>query len=121
MMRCLLCLTLAAIFTLSSCAGEDAPVPRGQMAEVLRDIHLAEAWAGLAGPDSLRSPASRRNLDSLATYYRAILARHKLSQQQFSDAYLWYKAHPTELDSVYARVLPMLNELEAKSAGGSIR
>lgn len=119
MMRLLLCITLAGSVALWSCSSDDAPVSRAQMADVLRDIHLAEAWAGLAGPDSLRSPSSRRNLDSLATYYSAILAKYKLSQQQFSSAYAWYKAHPTELDSVYARVLPMLNELEAKTAGGS--
>lgn len=121
MMRLLHCLVLVGSLALSSCSSDTAPVPRAQMAVVLRDIHLAEAWAGLAGPDSLRSPASRRNLDSLSTYYSVILARHKLSQQEFSAAYAWYKAHPTELDSVYARVLPMLNELEAKSAGGAQR
>jgi hypothetical protein len=86
------------------------------MAEVLRDIHLAEAWAGMAGPDSLRAPASRRNLDTLARDYHRIFKKHGLSRDQFSEAYTWYKARPEELDSVYARVLPMLNEMEAKAA-----
>jgi hypothetical protein len=113
------CLALAAILAMWSCTGDDAPLPRSKMAEVLRDVHLAESWAGIAGPDSLRSTASRRNLDSLATYYHSIFAKHGLTQQEFSTAYTWYKAHPTDLDSVYARVLPMLNELEAKAATGA--
>lgn len=119
MRRPLHCLLLATSLAMWSCAGDEAPLPRATMAEVLRDIHLAESWSGIAGPDSLRSTASRRNLDSLASYYGAIFAKHGLTQKEFSDAYAWYKAHPTDLDSVYARVLPMLNEMEAEAAAGA--
>ena len=103
---------------LASCSEDTAPVPRAKMAKVLRDIHIAEAWSTMAGPDSLRNSSTRRNIDSLAAYYQAILARHELTLDGFSEAYEWYKIHPLELDSVYARVVPMLSELEAKSATG---
>lgn len=108
--------TLTASLLLAACTTAEAPLPRARMAEVLRDIHLAEAWAGIVGPDSLRTPASRRNLDTLACDYHRIFKKHNISQTQFSEAYAWYKARPGELDSVYARVLPMLNEMEAKAA-----
>ena len=107
---------LAVALLIGSCGDGNAPVPRAKMAEVLRDIHLAEAWSGMTGPDSLRAPASRRNLDTLAQDYHRIFGKHGLTQAQFTEAYTWYKARPAELDSVYARVLPMMNELEAKAA-----
>lgn len=109
-------LAAAASLILLSCNRDPAPIPRAKMAEVVRDVHLAEAWASIAGPDSLRSVVTRRNLDSLALYYRQIFRRHGVTLQDFSEAYAWYKARPGELDSVYTRVLPMLNELEAKAA-----
>lgn len=111
--------TLAVCTLLVSCSEETAPLSRATMADVLRDIHLAEAWSGMTGPDSLRAPASRRNLDTLARDYHQIFKKHGVTQAQFSDAYSWYKARPMELDSVYTRVMPMLTEIEVKAATGS--
>jgi len=107
---------LGAALLAVGCAKDRAPLPRGKMAAVLADVHLAEAWSATAGPDSLRSVTTRRNLDSLALYYRIVLQKHKLSEEQFASALAWYKARPTEMDSVYNRVMPLLQEAEAKSA-----
>ena len=82
------------------------------MAAVLFDLHLAEARSTLLLADSTfiadtSYPVENRRQDSLAVYYRRVLASHKLKYAEFSTALDWYTSHPEALDSAYKEALRM--------------
>lgn len=93
---------------------EKEPIVRQKMAEILLDIHLAEAYAGvMSGVDtSANSKITGKNLDTLARSYASVLAHHQTSYSDFQNALQWYHLHPSNLDSVYALVLPKLDSLK---------
>ncbi|HTN47452.1 MAG TPA: DUF4296 domain-containing protein [Flavipsychrobacter sp.] len=97
-----------------SCQETSTHLPPGKMQGVLEDIHLAEAYSSMVARDSgIRT--SQKNNDSLASYYQLILEHHKLSANQFEESLKWYKQHPEELDSIYAKMIDHIAVLQAKS------
>ncbi len=97
---------------LAGCNTHSAPLESAQMAAVLFDLHMAEARAGLLLGDSTFAadtsyPVETRRQDSLAVYYRRVLASHKLKYTEFSTALNWYTAHPEALDTAYKEALRM--------------
>jgi hypothetical protein len=102
--------TFFLLLLLAGCAADPAPLGSEQMAAVLFDIHLAEARSTLLLTDSTFAadtsyPVETRRQDSLAFYYRRVLASHKLTYAAFSTALDWYTAHPEALDSAYKQAL----------------
>lgn len=103
-------------FLLLSChQKEQPPISREKMADVVLDLHLAEVYSSIAR-DSAYS-VSAKKMDSLAVYYKDVLHHHNISEEQYTAIVNWYKINPQELDSVYAKVIPRLSELEAKYSG----
>lgn len=102
---------------LCSCSNnnkEQAPISRKKMSALLLDIHFAEAYSSIIPKDSNSKPASvtGKNIDSLAVYHQAIFSKHKIKLPDWEQALKWYTQHPQELDSVYARILPILDSLK---------
>lgn len=83
------------------------------MKAVLIDMHLAEAYCAMVH-DSLHKPGAK-NYDSLQVYYKRIFDHHKISRQQFEESTEWYKAHPADLDSMYADMLGTVNTMQQRS------
>jgi hypothetical protein len=91
-----LCLLLAV-----SCKNEPEapPIPQDKMQHILTDIVYAETYASMV--DDTTRQIRQKNMDSLAVYYKAIFAHHKITSEQFSQALEWYRYNPGELDTVY--------------------
>jgi hypothetical protein len=111
-------LLLSLPFFLLACQQKDqAPISREKMEQLVLDLHMAEVYSSV-GRDSLHS-VSVKKMDSLAVYYKDVLHHHNITQEQYIAIVDWYKINPEELDSVYARVIPRMSELEAKYTNGS--
>jgi hypothetical protein len=103
----------AVPFLLLSCQQkEQPPISKEKMVDLVMDLHLAEVYSSIAR-DSVYS-VSAKKMDSLAGYYKDVLHHHNISQDQYAAIVNWYKINPQELDSVYAKVIPRLSELEAR-------
>jgi hypothetical protein len=99
------------ILLISSCQKEEkAPVTKDKMAAILVEVHLAEAYTSLLPHDSTGAP---KNLDSLGFYYKRILSKYRLTPQSFDSAIQWYRFHPAQMDSLYAKVVAHFDSLQA--------
>lgn len=112
-------LYLLAILLMASC-GENPELRiakpadllnRNQMAEVLADMHVADAGLQLNhySPDSIK----RMN----AGYADFILKKHNVSQKQFESSFDYYLSIPMEMDSVYLVLVDVLSMRESRSRG----
>lgn len=110
MRHILLCVSL--ILPLAACQQimQEEHLPRATMQNVLMDLHLAEVYSTLAGRDSLHTGGAK-NLDSLAVYYNEVFAHHKINKDEFVKSISWYRSHPDELDSAYARMIPAMEKI----------
>src|SRR4051812_25728382 len=79
-----------------------------EMAPLLADLHLADAYSSILH-DSTRAVVGK-NYDSLAVWTKSILAKHHVTQKEFSQSMDWYRDRPVELDSLYMRVIPLLDK-----------
>jgi hypothetical protein len=100
---------LAALLATASCRKEDAHLPPQKLAPVLAELHLADVYCGMLQQPG--EPSHGKNLDSLASWTRQILAAHHLSREAFTQSMDWYRDRPAELDSLYAKVLPILDSM----------
>lgn len=110
-MKTRLALTLLAGLLTVSCNTDKPHLPPEKLAPVLAELHLADVYCGMLQKPG--EPSRGKNLDSLATWTKAILAEHHLSREEFAQSMDWYRDRPTELDSLYAKVLPLLDQLRA--------
>ena len=82
------------------------------MADVLVDIHLAEASADNHG---LNAP----QVNSLmAAKYDSLFQKHKITFAQFKYSYDYYLDHPAELSEIYTEVVNKLTTMESKASSG---
>jgi hypothetical protein len=79
-----------------------------EMAPILADLHLADAYSSMVH-DSMRAVIGK-NYDSLAIWTKSILAKHHITQKEFNESMDWYRDRPVELDSLYMRVVPLLDK-----------
>ena len=81
-------------------------------------MHDAEDYSLVVTKDTMKSNVHtqmpQKNMDSLAHYYREILAHYQLSNTDFDKSIKWYTAHPDDLDSVYTDIINTYNKLEKK-------
>ena len=96
------------LFSVSCKRSKGYHLPPEELAPILADLHLADAYSGIIR-DTLR-PAVGKNYDSLAVWTRSILGRYHVTQQEFSQSMDWYRDRPLELDSLYAQVIPILEQ-----------
>lgn len=89
---------------------EQAPIPPEQLSAILIEVHLAEAYSSLMHRDTAAGTA--KNLDSLGIYYKHILSKHKLTPRAFDSVVQWYRFHPAQMDSVYAKVVAHFDSLQ---------
>lgn len=101
---------LFPVLLLPSCSQKQPPVPQDKMEAVLLDVELAEVYSGLVPKDSTK-PMVQKNVDSLGRFYQSIFAHHRITREDFDVSLAWYKAHPVVLDTMYAHILPKLEEM----------
>jgi Domain of unknown function (DUF4296) len=108
-------LPIVAVFMLFCTACQNMQrkdhLPVSTMARVLLDVHLAEAYSTLS-KDSLHRHGEK-NLDSLANYYKDVFHHYDITENQFNANIQWYKEHPEDFDSVYARMIADISKLDS--------
>ncbi|MDZ4667624.1 MAG: DUF4296 domain-containing protein [bacterium] len=84
---------------------------REQVAEVLADMHLADAGLQLRSlsPDSIKQ--------SLAGYDEFIFEKYEITQAQFEASFDYYLSVPMEMDTVLNMVVEDLSNRDARSRG----
>jgi hypothetical protein len=105
-------LVLFVCFSCQQSTQDKAPIEGKKLAAILRDLHTAEAYSSLLAKDTLYRQYNGKNIDSLAIFYKQILAKHQVTMATIDSALKWYSLHPQDLDSVYAEVLPTFDSLK---------
>jgi hypothetical protein len=100
-------LLFLVILTGASCKHKGDHLPPEELAPILADLHLADAYSGMLHDAS--HPTAGKNYDSLALWTKSILAKYHVTQEEFTKSMDWYRDRPIELDSLYAKVIPILN------------
>ena len=108
-------LIAALSFLLFSCGQDEGQVaipsdvlPKEKMAQVITDIHLAEANASLYTlPDSVSSEK---------LHFEKIFAKHKITKIQYDKSISFYIDHPELLNEVYEKVLNELSRMQGEAA-----
>jgi hypothetical protein len=101
------------LLCLASCKQkDDAPIPPKKMEAILTDLHIAEAYS-MTLDDSLHR-AIHKNIDSLAVYYRDVMAHHNVSEAELRESLEWYKNNVKDFDSTYSAVNTQLTAIEDK-------
>lgn len=104
-------LSLTLLLCFAACKQNDQPpIPPQKMEEILTDLHYAEVYSMML--DDTLHQARSRNMDSLAVYYKDVLAHHKVSEDAFMQSMDWYKNHAEDIDSVYSHVLLRVSAAE---------
>lgn len=108
-MKMLVMLVTSCLFITCRPATNVAPaglLSKNRMIDLLTDIQLAEAGA-----------SHTYNLHQLNAFmaerYAAILAKHKVSYEQFVASYDYYLHHPAQLAAIYDEVIIRLTAMEA--------
>ena len=106
-----------AIFLFISCSSKtdtipSKVIPKDKMADILVDVHLAEASAENRG---LNSP--QINIQ-MAAKYDSLFQKHETSFSQFKSSYDYYLDHPDELSEIYTIVVNKLTTIESKINSG---
>ena len=109
-------LVLVPILLLFGCQHGGGPsdehLPPKLMQKVMMDVNLAETYCTHVQDGVHRG--SMKNTDSLSAYYKTIFAHYKITEEEFYNSMEWYKSHPEELDSVYARMIPLASAMQPR-------
>jgi Domain of unknown function (DUF4296) len=92
---------------------QEEHMPAEKMRKVLADMHMAEVYSTITGRDSTHKN-QERNMDSLAHYYKEILAHYSITPEDFNKSADWYRANPDMLDSVYNDMLSRVTAMQKK-------
>ena len=82
------------------------------MQKVMMDVNLAETYSTHVQDGVHRG--SMKNTDSLSAYYKTIFSHYKITEEEFYSSMEWYKSHPEELDSIYAKMLTLVTAMQPK-------
>lgn len=117
MKKLLFILSIIVLVTTAAC--DDPPMPepeklidRGEMVEMLADIHLAEAAF-----NSLRHRDSIVENSSSADFYYSILEKYHVQDTVFEQSFVFYASQPREFEKMYREAMNKLNEMEQEYSG----
>lgn len=91
-----------SFFIVTGCNKGGEHLPAAKMEQIMFDLGIAESYS-TKGRDN-NNFGGVKNMDSLAAYYKEIMAHHNVTAEQFSQSLTWYKARPDEIDSIYTHL-----------------
>jgi len=96
---------LGFMLLLSACSQPKGVLSQGTMADVLVEMHKADAVM------------AERNLvyvrySMKAPYYNYILKKHGVTQAQFDSSLVYYTKNPQQFENIYAKVIDQLTKLQ---------
>lgn len=114
--KCLWSICLLSI--LISCSEKkegisSAIIAEDKMAEILTDIHIAEAYVSYK---NLQADFLKQNISNA---YHLIFKNYQISEEQFEESFDYYSKNPDKMVKVYDQVLINLSKKEAESASHS--
>jgi hypothetical protein len=97
-----------------SCSQNKDKVPSGiippeKMAEILTDVHIAEAYTNYK---NLQADALKQ---SISDYYHFIFKTYGISDADFEESFDYYSKNPVAFIKVYDQVLIHLSKKEAEN------
>lgn len=110
--RTLICLVLM-IGLLTGCQTDNRPdnlVDTDKMANILTDVHLAEARVSRLGVASIDSS----NL-MYKRFESRILRKHGVDTMDYEKSYVYYSSHPREMEVIYKQIVEKLEKELATS------
>lgn len=96
---------LATIFFLLTFSCNRAPekvLSQREMIDFLADLHKLD---GVLITEGLTTIDDRENI----YFYNALLAKHKITKEQFDSSLVWYTRQPKKFNKIYQKVLLALN------------
>lgn len=94
-----------------ACTSQTKPkpiIPEKKLVGILKDLMIVDAGIN-------RSTDPKFNKDSLAApYYQAVYKKHGISYFEFYASLVQYQDHPTDMDSLFAKVLEQLQIEQAQ-------
>jgi len=87
-------------------------IPPAKMEKILDDLQMAEMYSTMVAKDTGAYKGPVRNIDSLAHYYKVILAHYNVTINELNKSLDWYRNNPEQLDSVYTHMIPQLTSLQ---------
>jgi len=107
---------VAFLLLLASCKPQNnnTPIAPGEMEKLLMDVQLAEVYSTMVARDTAKHQALA-NQDSLALYYKSVLAHHHTTAEKFEQSLYWYRQHPEQLDTIYIHTVNRLSNMERKT------
>lgn len=117
---------LFCIAILSACAGggvekgdnkgkviktpDKVSIPRDTMISILIDIHLAETMA-----QQLRRNRDSTTKSNIREYYQTIFKQHRVAEQEFKDAFLYYSKNIEDFNKMYEEIQIRLSKMEEEA------
>ena len=95
---------------LLACTAPEIEMPTGivserEFANMLKDVHLAEAAFELNKTKSMKNAKN-----ALANSYQSIYKKHSIDEADFSNTLSYYALHPEKLEAIYTTVLEELSK-----------
>jgi hypothetical protein len=100
-------LLILLFFSFVSCKEEQPPITPAQMASILSELHLTEAYAQLTPVDM--GGVMKKNTDSMLVLYGHVYKKNNIDSSSFKNALDWYHSHPDQFNKVYEQVLEKLS------------
>lgn len=110
-------ITVIALLALAAAGchpANSSHLPMKQMEDVVLDITIAEAYSTKSA-DNVNF-GGIKNMDSLAGFYKDVLQHHGITEQQFRESLQWYKAHPEEIDTLYAHLSDRADKMNSEES-----
>ncbi len=108
-------LFVALLCPVFSCNKENSEhLPPVKMEQVMFDISIAESYSTKSRDNT--NFGGVKNMDSLAEYYKDILAHDKITPDQFRQSLTWYKNHPDDMDSLYTHLTLRADQINAEES-----
>lgn len=95
----------AAVLLLTACEVPLGIASRKEMAQILADVHLAEATVG--------QKYAYNDHSTKRAYFESVFTKHGITRDEFNESLEWYARHPRIFAEVYADAVDIL---EAKHA-----
>ncbi|MEO6830556.1 MAG: DUF4296 domain-containing protein [Chitinophagaceae bacterium] len=105
-------LSMLFLLLLFSCKKPTEHLPPSTMAPVLAELHIADAYSTMLHDSTGKN--ALKNYDSLARWTAEIFNRHHVTMEGFNKSMDWYRDRPLELDSLFAKVIPILDTMKSK-------
>jgi hypothetical protein len=82
---------------------------------VLADLHLVQAYYTSPRISGVNPPYLPQTPGNATRGYTDVLQRHHLSTRDFESSFDYYILRPAELDSIYKRVITLLDSQQVRS------